>query len=143
MVKAMQKSVPEGSLMPSGPSKGLYEHMMQQAMVENLSGSGGLGIGEALTRAQSSLRRGGGSHRVQPSVGPSASLTRAQERPARAAAPLKERASATSDSLEHASSGPEVSDLSNELPPQDNSWLDSPFAEAHLRRLLSTPSDRK
>ena len=58
MVKAMQKTLPEGGMMPSGPSKGLYEHMMQQAMVENLSGQGGLGLAAAIERSQTTLKRG-------------------------------------------------------------------------------------
>jgi Rod binding domain-containing protein len=125
MVKAMQKTLPEGGLMPSGPSKGLYEHMMQQAMVENLSGSGGLGISEALDRAQTTLKR-----------------TASASRPPQIAVRM-ERGSESNDSVEARSSTTNMPDLSTDLPPQDDSWIDSPFAESHLRRLLSAPSDRK
>lgn len=125
MVKAMQKTLPDGGMMPSGPSKGLYEHMMQQAMVENLSGHGGLGISEALNRAQTTLKR-----------------TAAGTRPPQNSVRM-ERVSESSDSVETRSSTTNMPDLSTDLPPQDDSWIDSPFAETHLRRLLSAPSDRK
>ena len=125
MVKAMQKTLPEGGLMPSGPSKGLYEHMMQQAMVENLSGQGGLGISEALERAQTTLKRTA-SGSPPPQIGV-----------------RMERATESNDRVEPSSSTTNTPDLSRDLPPQDDSWIDSPFAETHLRRLLSAPSDRK
>ena len=125
MVKAMQKTLPEGGMMPSGPSKGLYEHMMQQAMVENLSGQGGLGIAEAIERSQTTLKR-------------SASGALPQQIGVR-----MERSEDSNDRVETRSSTTNMPDLSTDLPPQDDSWIDSPFAESHLRRLLSSPSDRK
>lgn len=125
MVKAMQKTLPEGGLMPSGPSKGLYEHMMQQAMVENLSGQGGLGISEAIERSQTTLKRN------------------ASGAPPRQIEVRMERSSESNDRVETRSSTTNMPDLSTDLPPQDDSWIDSPFAETHLRRLLSAPSDRK
>jgi len=33
--------------------------------------------------------------------------------------------------------------LSSQLPNQDDSWIDSPFAADRLRRLLSDETDRK
>ena len=125
MVKAMQKTVPEGSLTPDGPSKGLYEHMLQQAMVENLSGQGGMGIADALARSQNTLKRSAGAPRVR-----------------RHAAPLEAKP-ASFDRVEADPTHTETLDLSRELPPQDDPWIDSPLAEAHLRRLISPPSDRK
>ncbi len=125
MVKAMQKTLPEGGLMPSGPSKGLYEHMMQQAMVENLSGQGGLGIAQAIERSQTTLKR-----------------TAVGSLPAESGARMG-RSEGTDDRVESRSSTTNMPDLSTDLPPQDNSWIDSPAAESHLRRLLSDPSDRK
>jgi Rod binding domain-containing protein len=125
MVKAMQKTLPEGGMMPSGPSKGLYEHMMQQAMVENLSGQGGLGISEALERAQTTLK------------------SRASGTPPPKIAVRMERTSESNARVEPGTSTTNMPDLSTDLPPQDDSWIDSPFAESHLRRLLSAPSDRK
>ncbi|MBD88758.1 MAG: hypothetical protein CL940_00275 [Deltaproteobacteria bacterium] len=125
MVKAMQKTLPEGGMMPSGPSKGLYEHMMQQAMVENLSGQGGLGIAAAIERSQTTLKRA-----------PSGA-------PPRQIAVRMERSGDSDDRVETRSSTTNTPDLSSDLPPQDDSWIDSPFAESHLRRLLTDPSDRK
>ena len=129
MVKAMQKTVPQSDTMPDGPSKGLYEHMMQTALVDNLSGRGGLGIAEALQRSQNTLRR--------TAVGAApAALVRAR-------AAQTGRGTASSDRVEGSPSTSDTPDLSTQLPHQDDSWIDSPFAEAHLRRLLSDETDRK
>ena len=125
LVKAMQKTVPKGDTMPDGPSKGLYEHMMQTALVENLSGQGGLGIAEALQRSQNTLRRTAVGAAPAARVRGGASQTR--------------RATASNDKVATS----DTADLSTQLPHQDDSWIDSPFADAHLRRLLSNQTDRK
>lgn len=129
LVKAMQKTVPKGDTMPDGPSKGLYEHMMQTALVENLSGQGGLGIAEALQRSQNTLRR------TAVGAAPAARV--------RAGASQTRRATASNDKVEGSPSTSDTADLSTQLPHQDDSWIDSPFADAHLRRLLSDETDRK
>jgi Rod binding domain-containing protein len=129
MVKAMQKTVPKSGTLPDGPSKGLYEHMMQQALVENLSGQGGLGIADALQRSQNTLRRSGVGVAPTPRVAPHDAQTG--------------RATASNDKVESSISTTDTPDLSSQLPNQDDSWIDSPFAADRLRRLLSDETDRK
>ena len=84
-----------------------------------------LGIAAAIERSQTTLKRA-----------PSGA-------PPRQIAVRMERSGDSDDRVEMRPSTTNTPDLSTDLPPQDDSWIDSPFAESHLRRLLTDPSDRK
>lgn len=53
MISAMRKTVPESGLLPSGFAGDMYSSMLDQAIAETGSKSGGLGIAENIYRQMS------------------------------------------------------------------------------------------
>jgi Rod binding domain-containing protein len=118
MVRAMQKTVPESSLLPQNSSSGIYEHFIEDAMVEQMARGGGVGIAESLSNAGTPRR----------DAAPSTTGPLPQD--------IRKRASWSTGATMGRDSVHRTGPLAAQLPPQDDPWIDSPQAELHLRQLL-------
>ncbi len=115
---SMRQTVPKSGLFESSSSDGLYDHLIEQAMGEHLARSGGIGLAplfdepavaggsEKVGRVFAWQEHAGGSLNGPP-PDESARLSRTRGRP-----------------------------LADDLPPQDDPWLDQPGAASRLRTML-------
>lgn len=124
MVSAMRATVPESTLWPNRASQGLYDQMMEQALVGHLAKAGGLGVAESLAGVGALERRPPGGTRPLPHV------------------PEKQAGRGIGATVWQPVEGGRRAPLADQLPPQDDAWLDSPQAAIRLQALLTAPSDR-
>jgi len=123
MVRAMQKTVPESSLFAQNSSSGIYEHFIEDALVEQMARGGGVGIADTLSNAGTPRR----------DAAPSTISPLPQD--------IRKRASWSTGATMGPDSVHRTGPLAARLPPQDDSWIDSPQAELHLRDLLKHGND--
>ena len=123
MVRAMQATVPKGTMFPQNSSSGIHAHFIENALVEQMARGGGVGVAEALSDAGKPTRH---AH-------PSTSRLLPQN--------IRKRDSWSPGATMGHDSVRRTGPLAAQLPPQDDSWIDSPQAELHLRDLLKHGND--
>ena len=123
MVRSMQKTVPESSLLGQNSSSGIYQHFIEDALVEQMARGGGVGIADTLSNAGTPRR----------DAAPSTISPLPQD--------IRKRASWTTGATMGPDSVQRTGPLAARLPPQDDAWIDSPQAELHLRELLKHGND--
>lgn len=118
MVQSLRSTVQESGLWQGVTGGQMYDHFIEQALSDHLAQAGGIGIAQLFEDE-------GGSP---------------VERPSAAGVLGNELQSSTSDTPQHDEGVPhdDVSrSLAEQLPPQYDSWLNSPAAEQTLRATLS------
>lgn len=119
---SMRETVPKSGLFESSSSDGLYDHLVEQAMGEHLARSGGIGLAALFD---------------EPSVaGQSEKLGRVPAWEAHAAGASSELRRGVPASIDHVGGYGGGRPLADELPPQDDPWLDQPGAATKLRALF-------
>ena len=119
MVRSLRKTVPNSGLFSQNSSQGIYDHFIENALVEQLSEGGGLGVAQLV----------GNETRVDRHSGAPLTTTALNNEPGKRAVGRQ------GDNMGH-ESVLRTGTLASNLPPQDDVWLDSPEAELQLRELL-------
>lgn len=141
MVESMRTTVPESGLFPRGSGQQLYDHMMDQALADHLSKSGGLGIAKMLearwnpgTEATTEPRRVPVGDRV-------GRPERNDEAERRTVSPTELDRILRHSSRDLGGTDDGARPLSDILPPESDPWLQRPDAEAILRAIISAEPD--
>ena len=119
MVRSLRKTVPKSSLFQQNSSQGIYDHFVENALVEQLSRGGGLGVAQLVGSGPRADRHAGA-----PLAASSIPQNTGKRDPGGQGATMGHESVLRT--------GP----LASNLPPQDDPWLDSPEAELQLRELL-------
>ena len=118
MVQSLRSTVVESGLWQGVTGGQMYDHFIEQALSDHLAQSGGIGIAQLFEEEAGSQIEGAAAARAMSSELPSKTPS---EDPS--ALPVQHDDGAQS--------------LAEQLPPQYDSWLNSPAAEQTLRATLS------
>jgi len=118
MVQSLRATVQESGLWQGVTGGQMYDHFIEQALSDHLAQSGGIGIAQLFEQEA-------GSQIDPPSATP----------PIQAELPTSE--ADTPPPIEAVPSDDQSRSLAEQLPPQYDSWLNSPAAEQTLRATLS------
>lgn len=115
---SMRETVPKSGLFEGSSADGLYDHLVEQAMGEHLARSGGIGLAPLFDEAPATgqIEKVGRAFAWQGSAG---------------VAPIG-RPGDESVRIDFTHGRP----LADDLPPQDDPWLDQPDAASRLQTLL-------
>ncbi|MGB0588308.1 MAG: rod-binding protein [Myxococcota bacterium] len=118
MVQSLRATVQESGLWEGVTGGQMYDHFIEQALSDHLAQSGGIGIAQLFEQeAGSQIDAPSAARRIQ--------------------AELPTSSPDTASSLETVPSDDQSRSLAEQLPPQYDSWLNSPVAEQTLRATLS------
>lgn len=141
MVESMRKTVPKSGLFPKSSGQNLYDHMMDQALAEHLSKSGGLGIAKMLEARWSHGDEATIAPRRVPVGERVGRAERNDEAERRAISPTELDRILRHSSRDLGGADDGARPLSDILPPESDPWLQRPDAETILRAIIAAEPD--